>query len=372
MKSVFLFSCLALSPIMAQSTDSPSLSEQLNEFRAGFTERVSQEIQDLFQDGIDSVADMGIYERVKKTGDTAPDFTLSNHKGEEVSLAGKLEKGPVILTWYRGGWCPYCNIQLAALQQKLPEIQELGATLIALSPELPDHAMATQMENELGFEVLSDIGSKVADSYGLVFKMTEGVAAVMHEKFDTIERNGDDSDTLPLAASYVIAPSGEILYAFTDADYRERAEPERLVDALKVWKSGPDARHSLLQFWEGVWNPPYDIDLVDRLMTEDFVITSAGVDTEGRDAFKDWIRGFQSKVGDLRITNQDVFVSELGDRVVSRWEVRGKNLGMFGTEKTKEPISFTGIAVWEWRDGKLAHNWVERSAYELSKKLTGD
>ncbi len=125
----------------------------------------------------------------------------------------------------------------------------------------------------------------------------------------------------------------------------------------------------LTEFWAKVWNPPYDLETIDRLCTEDFIITSAGTDIVGRAAFKEWVKTFSAKMRDLRLTSHEMFSSADGTRVVSRWTATGFNRGMFGTPADDRPIEFTGIAVWEVRDGKLAHNWVERSAYELAQKL---
>jgi len=348
-----------------------TLQQQLDAKRREFAAKAPLEKVAVYQAGIDAVAGSGIYERAKRTGDRAPDFALKNAAGKEVRLSELLAKGPVVLTWYRGGWCPYCNLALAALQEKLPEIQRLGATLVALTPELPEHAEDTTKKGALAFQVLSDVGNRVARDYGVVFKMTPEVAAAMRAGAKTNLRNGDESDELPLGAAYVIAPSGEIAYAFLDADYRRRAEPARLVDALTALKTGqPTPEHLLLTFWEGVWNPPYDLGLVDRLMTDDFVITSAGADVTGREKFKEWIRGFQAKLGDLRMENREIFTGMEGKRVVSRWQATGRNRGLFGTDADGAPVEFTGLAVWEVRDGRLAHNWVERSAYELFKRLT--
>lgn len=125
----------------------------------------------------------------------------------------------------------------------------------------------------------------------------------------------------------------------------------------------------LVEFWAEVWNLPQDLDTIDRLCTEDFVITSAGKDIVGRKAFKEWVIGFSSKIGEMKLTSLDMFSSADGTRVVSRWIMKGVNLGMFGTGADRRPVEFTGIAVWEVRDGKLAHNWVERSALELKERL---
>ncbi len=365
-----LVAAIALSLLPALPGRAESLRDRLDAKRAEFSKAAPADKAQSYQAGIESVAASGIYERAVKTGAKAPDFTLNNAQGEPTRLGELLKKGPVVLTWYRGGWCPYCNLALAALAEKLPEITAAGAQLVALTPELPEHAEATAKGHRLPFQVLSDVGNRVAREYGIVFKMTPDVAAAMQKGAKLHERNGDASDELPLSAAYVIAPDGTVTYAFLDADYRNRAEPARLVDALQAIKTGqPTPEHMLLQFWEGVWNPPYDLALVDRLMTEDFVITSAGEDVRGRAAFKAWIAAFQKKIADLRMRSRDHFTSADGKRVVSRWEATGRNRGMFGTAPDDRAVEFTGIAVWEVRDGKLAHNWVERSAYELAERL---
>lgn len=368
--ALFTGAAAALALCVPPSALAQSLKERLDARRAEFLATAPADKALSYQTGIDAVAASGIYGRALKTGATAPEFTLKNAEGQLTRLSDLLKKGPVLLTWYRGGWCPYCNLALAALAEKMPEITAAGGQLVALTPELPEHSDETVKKNKLAFEVLSDPGNRVARDYGVVFKMTPDVAAAMQKGAKLHERNGDASDELPLGAAYVIAQDGSITYAFLDADYRNRAEPARLVDALKAIQTGkPTPEHLFMQFWEGVWNPPYDLALVDRLMTEDFVITSAGAEVAGREAFKQWINNFQSKAADLRLTNRDIFPSADGTRVVSRWLATGRNRGMFGTAADDRPIEFTGIAIWKVRDGKLAHNWVERSAYELSQKL---
>ncbi len=175
-------------------------------------------------------------EAAKQLGDRAPDFSLTNAINESIKLSDYLTKGPVILTWYRGGWCPYCNITLHRLQKELPKFTELGATLIALSPELPDHSMSTKEKNELTFEVLSDIGNKVARDYGVVYKLPDPVAEAYDNAARLFEYNGDQSNELPLAATYVIAQDGTIQFAFLDADYKNRAEPDEIIRVLERLK----------------------------------------------------------------------------------------------------------------------------------------
>lgn len=230
---------LILLPLSAGVVFAQPLKRQLDGRRAEFLESAPEDTVTLFQDGIDTVAATGIVKSAKQKGDKAPGFTLRNAKGEDVKLSALLAEGPVVLTWYRGGWCPYCNLALAAMQEKLPEFRKHGATLVALTPELPDHSLDTTQKNDLEFEVLSDVHNKVARNYGIVFKMTDGVAKAMREFAKTNERNGDESDELPLAATYVIAPDGTISWAFLDADYRNRAEPDDVVKALHELSSTP-------------------------------------------------------------------------------------------------------------------------------------
>lgn len=125
----------------------------------------------------------------------------------------------------------------------------------------------------------------------------------------------------------------------------------------------------LTELWAKVYNPPQDLDAIDRLCTEDVILSNPDGDVVGRAAFKEWARSFSSKIRDMRLQNVDMFSSSDGTRVVSRWVVTGYNQGILGSQPDDRPIQFSGTAVWEVRNGKLAHNWVERSAYELSQQL---
>ena len=164
------------------------------------------------------------------------DFTFPNASGKSVNLYELLEQGPVVLTWYRGGWCPYCNLALRALQACLPNINEYGASLVALTPELPDKSLTTKEKHSLDFEVLTDRGNEVARDYGLVFRVSPEVMFYYNQGFDMGEFNGNSSDELPLAASYIIDSQGVVQYAYLDADYRNRAEPEELLARLQEMK----------------------------------------------------------------------------------------------------------------------------------------
>jgi len=210
-----------------------SLQTQLDARRADFNQKAPQTTKDAYQRGIESVVDSGMLAQAKNQGDLAIDFTLSNAQGQPVSLKEYLEQGPVVLTWYRGGWCPYCNITLRELQQSLPAFKAEGANLLALTPELPDKSISTQEKNELKFEVLTDQGNEIARKYGLVFKLTPEVSELYRKNLSLEEYNGNGSDELPLAATYVIDRQGLIQFAFLDAEYRHRAEPNQIIQTLQ-------------------------------------------------------------------------------------------------------------------------------------------
>lgn len=195
--------------------------------------KFTEEKKKIYADGIASVSDSGILDTALNVGDKALDFSLKNQLNQTVSLYDQLKDGPVVLTWYRGGWCPYCNITLHYLQDKLPEIKTAGATLLALTPELPDNSLSTSEKNNLEFSVLSDVGNVIGKNYGVVFELTPEVATIYNNGFGLNEKNGDASNQLPLAATYVIDTNGIIQYAFLDADYTKRAEVSEIVTALK-------------------------------------------------------------------------------------------------------------------------------------------
>lgn len=219
-----------------ESKPATTLKAQLDERKKNFELKADEHKKKIYKEGIEAVVKSGIVDNALNVGDRAPDFELNNALGEPVKLYDYLKKGKVILTWYRGGWCPYCNLTLHQLQQELPNFEANGAHLLALTPELPDKSMTTAEKHELKFEVLSDIGNKIAREYGIVFKLTDDVADTYNESFGVNEYNGDDSNELPLAATYIIGQDGSIEYAFLDADYRNRAEPAELTEFLKTNK----------------------------------------------------------------------------------------------------------------------------------------
>lgn len=220
---------------METASNSP-LDSLLNIKKEEFGKKASEEKKQIYADGLADVKNSGILDKALNVGDKAPNFTLKNALNKSVSLYDELKNGPVILTWYRGGWCPYCNITLNFLQEKLPEFKKAGATLIALTPEKPDKSLSTTEKNKLEFTVLSDLDNKIGKEYGVVFTLTKGVASIYEEAFGLSDYNGNKDNELPLAATYVIDKDGIIQYAFLDEDYRKRAEPNEVIKAVEKLK----------------------------------------------------------------------------------------------------------------------------------------
>ncbi len=219
--------------MVKKKEDDASLKSKLEELKTNFLLKAEENKIIAYKEGIESVEKNGIVKTAKQVGDKAPDFTLNNALGKPVTLSEYLKKGKIVLTWYRGGWCPYCNLTLQALQEELSNFKAHGANLIALTPELPDESISTSEKHDLKFEVLSDIGNIVAKEYGIVFQLTDEVAEIYNQSFELNNHNGDESNELPLAATFIIDEKGEIIYAFLDADYRNRAEPSEITDFLK-------------------------------------------------------------------------------------------------------------------------------------------
>lgn len=179
------------------------------------------------------LANSNLIEGALQVGQTAPDFSLPNQNGEQRQLSDLLKNGAVVISFYRGGWCPYCNLELKALQDILSDIKAAGANLIAITPETPDHSLSTAQKNALAFDVLSDQGNAVANQFGLKFSIAEELVQLYIKRgLDLQKAHGDSSFTLPLPATYVVAQDGKVIYQFVDTDHTRRAEPENILKIL--------------------------------------------------------------------------------------------------------------------------------------------
>src|SRR6201986_4422183 len=212
-----------------------TLSEQLTEYGAGGRVRVPADRQASMDQHVAHLAASGIAHSAKQVGDRAPDIRLRDQHGEIFDVASLLAKGPVVVTFYRGGWCPFCNLELKAYQAVLPRIAAAGASLVAISPEKPDDTVSTAEKNALSFPVLSDVGHTVGKAFGVVYAFTDDLRGV-YEGFqlDIPTKNGTPDDwSLPLSATYVIGGDGVVLFADTRVDYRERTDPLAVLRLLE-------------------------------------------------------------------------------------------------------------------------------------------
>ena len=176
----------------------------------------------------------GAAAKALKAGDKAPAFTLADPDGRPVSSADLLARGPLVISFYRGVWCPYCNMELQALQAALPAFERLGAALVAVSPQTAPNSRKSLRQNGLAFPILSDPHNAVAAAFGLRFALPEDLVALYKSlKNDLPAFNGDASWTLPMPGRFVVAQDGTVLYAEVNPDYTRRPEPDDMLPALR-------------------------------------------------------------------------------------------------------------------------------------------
>jgi len=211
------------------------LIDEINNYKENFKGRVPQDLQEIMLKATDTLKDTKISKNALQIGDTAKDFTLRNANNELVSLDEQLKENDfVVVNFYRGQWCPYCNLELKALQEINDELKGLNAKLIAISPQTPDASLSTKEKNELTYEVLSDTHNLVAKDYGLVFSLAEELRPI-YENFgiDIVGLNDEDSFELPMPATFVFNKNKEVLYSFVDEDYTKRCEPQTILDIIQ-------------------------------------------------------------------------------------------------------------------------------------------
>ncbi len=211
------------------------LSVSLNNIQQAWIKETDSVIVEKFNNAINELNNSGIAKTALQVNDKVIDFELNNALGKTVKLSVLLQKGPVILTWYRGGWCPYCNIQLQYMQRYLPQFKEEGAILVALTPELPDKSLDTKEKNELKFEILTDLNNDVARKFGIVFILNNELVNIYNGRLKTFI--GVETNELPIPATYVIGQDYLIKYAFVDSNHRHRAEPTDILSVLKTLKA---------------------------------------------------------------------------------------------------------------------------------------
>lgn len=191
------------------------------------------ELVDGFTSAMARLEALDFASRAPQVGAQAPDFELPAPNGDTVRLSALLRGGPVVLIFYRGEWCPYCNLQLRTFQAHLDEFKEHGAQLVAVSPQAPDHSLSMAEKNELGFLVLSDVDANVLERYGLKYEVDAELRRLLESVgHDVSAYNGSAGWTLPAPATFVIDRHGEVRYAHVRGDWTERAEPREVLAIL--------------------------------------------------------------------------------------------------------------------------------------------
>ena len=216
-----------------------SLQAKLDAFRADFEAgkppySVPRSVIDTMRRATDELIASGAAGRALKAGDTAPSFVLIDQDGRRVSSAELLAQAPLVVSFYRGVWCPYCNMELQASQEALPSFRELGANLVAISPQNAVNSRKSRRTNGLGFPILSDPGNQTAAVFGLRFALPDYLIELYKSlKNDLPAFNGDASWTLPMPGRFVIGQDGVIRYAEVNPDYTHRPEPTDMLPALR-------------------------------------------------------------------------------------------------------------------------------------------
>ncbi|WP_462179933.1 peroxiredoxin-like family protein [Pseudoalteromonas gelatinilytica] len=212
-----------------------SLKTQIDAFEVQKKANVPADILNLMDVTTEKLIAEQLSEHALRVGDKFPAFELPDSKGKQISSTELLSKGSLVLSFYRGGWCPYCNLELRALNNMQQAFADQHAQLVAVSPQLPDESLSTQQQNELAYTVLSDVANSLAKKCGLVFTLDERLIPIYDQLgLDIPKANGDDSYELPLPATYVIDSQGVIHFAFAHEDYTLRAEPLDVLNAVKA------------------------------------------------------------------------------------------------------------------------------------------
>jgi peroxiredoxin len=216
-----------------------SLQAKLNAFKADFEAgkppyNVPRSVIETMHRATAELIESGAAQRAKKAGDVAPEFSLRDPEGNVVNSVALLKHGPLVLSFYRGVWCPYCNMELQALEAAKPEFDKYGASLVAISPQTAPNSRKSVRQNKLSVPILSDVKGKVGAAFGLRFNLPAYLIELYKQlKNDMPTFNDDPSWTLPMPARYVIGQDGMILYSEVNPDYTRRPEPEDMIPVLQ-------------------------------------------------------------------------------------------------------------------------------------------
>jgi peroxiredoxin len=215
------------------------VQSRLDQLKAQSETQVPADLLEAGRQGTEELVASGILEHAHKTGHSMKPFTLEDAHGNSVSSKDLLAEGPLVIIFYRGAWCPFCNLYLSSVQEYLPEIESLGAKVVAISGEKPDRSLAVEETNDIGFTILSDPELVVARDFGIAYELPKVLdEAITGVGFDMRKYYGTEKAELSLSATYVIGADGKVLYDFVTVDYKVRAEPEDFLEVLRANEAG--------------------------------------------------------------------------------------------------------------------------------------
>ena len=201
--------------------------------------RQTAEVKAAYDDFLARLDRAEVAAQALRAGSAMPPFLLPNAEGRLVASDDLLQRGPLVVTFFRGGWCPYCAMTLDALEAVLPEIEAAGALLVALTPETGGRTLVTKRALSLSYEVLADVDNVVAMQFGIVFRMPEMYRALLARAgIDLAERQGNPGWLIPIPATYVVGRDGMIQHAWVNADFTQRADPGEIVRLLREMQDG--------------------------------------------------------------------------------------------------------------------------------------
>src|ERR1700712_5360428 len=214
-------------------TRTTSLTAAIDELRMETRQRLGDERSDVFDAAGGAEGARDVAGQALQIGDRAPLFHLPDARGRRVRLGATLERGPAVVLFYRGAWCPYCNLQLVAFAARFDELESAGATLLAISPQTPDNSLSFAEKAGLPFAVLSDVGNVVARRFGIVHRQDELATETQRSLgLDIAAVNGDDTYELPVPATFVIGRDGTVTFSWVEGDHRKRVGPEEVLTLL--------------------------------------------------------------------------------------------------------------------------------------------
>lgn len=211
-----------------------SLKDELGTFAMQMSQNAPQEVLETMGAEIGKLAQSGIIDTALKVGDKAPEFKLKDSNGNTVRLSNLTQKGNVVISFNRGNWCPFCNIEFKHLQNALDEIKRAGANLVVISPQLPEKSSEVKSQNGLDYPILFDKGNQIAKQFGISFSLPESLRPI-HKAFemDIPAHNGDESFGLPIPATYVVNGNNEIVFTSVNPNWMERVETKDYLAVIK-------------------------------------------------------------------------------------------------------------------------------------------